>query len=125
VPLAYQGRAFALQSTLKNGTAIAPLLTLGAAAAYFSVEAILIVSPLVLLGLAVMLVQLSIALGGQAPTSRLDVLASFWSESDAPVTTPDGADDPIDVALSNVGGVIADDAALRAEGEDHREHEGA
>ncbi len=130
VPLAYQGRAFALQSTLKNGTAIVPLLTLGAAAAYFSVEAILIVSPLVLLALAVMLVQLSISLGGGAPTSRLDVLASFWSESDEPVTTPDEG------AGSSDGGAgaLSDDAAIgspsgdgtpRAKGDDHDEHEGA
>jgi hypothetical protein len=37
-------------------------------------------------------VRLSYALGGRAPASRLDVLASFWEESDAPVTAPvDGA----------------------------------
>jgi MFS family permease len=81
VPLHLQGRAFALQSTLKNGGAIIPLLTLGAAASYFGVENVLIFSPFVLLILAASLVRLSYALGGRAPASRLDVLASFWQES--------------------------------------------
>ncbi|HWC30882.1 MAG TPA: MFS transporter, partial [Dehalococcoidia bacterium] len=47
VPLSHQGRTFALQSTLKNGTAIIPLTTLGAAAGAFGVEAVLIASPLI------------------------------------------------------------------------------
>jgi MFS family permease len=84
VPLQLQGRAFALQSTLKNGSAIVPLLSLGAAASYFGVEAVLVVSPFVLLAVAAALVRVSYALGGRAPASRLDVLASFWQEGDAP-----------------------------------------
>jgi hypothetical protein len=88
VPLQYQGRAFALQSTLKNGSAIVPLLTLGAAASVFGVEAVLIVSPFVLLAVAASLVRLSYALGGRAPASRLDVLASFWHESEATIVPP-------------------------------------
>ena len=88
VPLQFQGRAFALQSVMKNATAIVPLLLLGALAARFSVEAMLIATPLVLLGFAAGLLRLSYALGGRAPASRLDVLASFWEESDAPVSMP-------------------------------------
>jgi MFS family permease len=84
VPLEYQGRAFALQSTAKNAVAIVPLLTLGAAAAAFGVQQVLLVSPFVLLGLAYALVQLSYRFAGAAPPSRLDVVASFW-EADAPV----------------------------------------
>ena len=80
VPLAYQGRAFALQSTLKNGSAIIPLLTLGAAASVFGVDVVLIFSPLLLFAVAVSLVELSVYFGGKAPSSRLEVLSSFWEE---------------------------------------------
>ncbi|MEX2159395.1 MAG: MFS transporter [Dehalococcoidia bacterium] len=80
VPLAYQGRAFALQSTLKNGVAIVPLLTLGGAATAFGVEPVLIVSPLVLVALGYGLVLLSFRFAHRAPASRLEVLSSFWEE---------------------------------------------
>lgn len=88
VPLTYQGRAFALQSTLKNGSAIIPLLTLGAAASVLGVDVVLIFSPFLLLGVAVSLVRLSEYFGGKAPTSRLEVLSSFWEEPPAPPQAP-------------------------------------
>jgi len=86
---AYQGRAFALQGVLKNGTAIVPLLTLGALSAVIGVDTVLIFAPLLLVVAAFALVELSVAFGGTAPARRLDVLASFWEESDAPVGNPD------------------------------------
>jgi hypothetical protein len=89
VPLSYQGRTFALQSVLKNGATIVPLLTLGAAATAFSVEAVLLAAPFLLLALAGGLVWLSAAFGGQATPRRLDVLATYWEESDVPVTAPE------------------------------------
>jgi len=88
VPLAYQGRAFALQTTLKNGTAIVPLLTLGGAATVFGTANVLTVAPLVLLALAFLLVRLSFAFAGHAPHGQLDVFASFWEESESPVVAP-------------------------------------
>jgi hypothetical protein len=81
VPLARQGRTFALQSTLKNGSAILPLMALGAAASIFGVNSVLIVSPLLLIALALGLVRLSERFGGHAPTTRLEVLASFWQDA--------------------------------------------
>jgi len=87
VPLSHQGRTFALQSTLKNGTAIIPLTMLGAAAGVFGVQSILIASPLVLLALAIGLIQLSRRFGGHAPRGRLDVLSTFWEE---PATEANG-----------------------------------
>lgn len=42
---AFQGRAFAMQSVIRNGLAIPPLLVLGAAAEVWGVEPILTVSP--------------------------------------------------------------------------------
>ena len=80
VPLSYQGRAFALQSTLKNGAAILPLLAFGAIASVIGVDTVLILSPLVLLGIAYALVLLSVRFGGAAQSSHIDVLASFWEE---------------------------------------------
>jgi hypothetical protein len=89
VPLSYQGRAFALQSVLKNATAIVPLLTLGGLASVIGVEAVLRFSPLLLVLAGFALVELSITFGGGAPARRLDVLSSFWEESDLPVLDPD------------------------------------
>ncbi len=80
VPLSYQGRAFALQSMLKNASAIGPLLALGAAASIFGVRPVLIASPVVLLALAVALVRLSFRLSHRAQPSNLEVLATFWEE---------------------------------------------
>jgi hypothetical protein len=92
VPLSYQGRAFALQSTLKNGVAVIPLLTLGGLASTLGVETVLVFSPVVLLIFAIALVELSVAFGGRAPTRRLDVLSTYWEESDVPVTDPFAAE---------------------------------
>jgi MFS family permease len=113
VPLAYQGRAFALQSVLKNGTAIVPLLTLGGLATVVGVETVLIFAPIALVLVAFALVELSVIFGGGAPARRLDVLASFWEESDVPVRNPDEE--------------LADRIAAEAEAEagDSREHQPA
>jgi MFS family permease len=83
VPLAYQGRTFALQSTFKSGAAIVPLLALGAAATAFGVEPVLLASPAILLLLAYLLVQLSIRFAGLARPSHLEVVASFWEEPES------------------------------------------
>jgi MFS family permease len=88
VPLSRQGRTFALQSTLKNGAAILPLMLLGAAASIFGVNSVLIVSPVLLVALAWALVRLSERFGGHAPTTRLEVLASFWQDAASPPATP-------------------------------------
>ncbi len=89
VPLSYQGRAFALQSSIKNAAAIVPLLTLGAAAGVFGVEQVLVAAPFVLLFVAAGLVQLSFAFGPEKAPRRFDVLSTFWLESEAPVGSPD------------------------------------
>ena len=89
VPLAYQGRAFALQNTLKHGATIVPLLTLGVAAEAFGVDTVLAVSPVLLFVVAMLLVRLSFVFSRSSPRQRLDVLVTFWQESDHPVSTPD------------------------------------
>lgn len=81
VPLSLQGRTFALQSSLRNGIAIVPLLSLGAAASKFGVEPILIAAPIVLLVLAYALVQLSIGFAGLSPAANLEVFSTFWHET--------------------------------------------
>jgi hypothetical protein len=89
VPLAYQGRTFALQSMLKNGTTIVPLLTLGAIATAIGVRPVLIASPFLLFAGAVVLVQLSYRFRGEIAPRRLDVLSTYWEESDVPISNPD------------------------------------
>jgi hypothetical protein len=55
----------------------------------FGVEPVLLASPLLFLLIAVGLVQLSSVLG-EAPAPRgLDVLSTFWLESQEPVISPD------------------------------------
>ena len=90
VPVSFQGRTFAMQGSLRNGAAIFPLLTLGAAASRFGAEDVLLVSPLVLLGVGYALVTLSFRFAGLAPPSRLAVMESFWEEPDRrlPETPP-------------------------------------
>ena len=80
VPISHQGRTFALQSSLKNGTAIIPLLSLSAAAGVFGVEAVLLASPLLLFALAYALIQLSRHFGGHAPRGSLGVMTTYWEE---------------------------------------------
>jgi hypothetical protein len=84
VPHAYQGRTFAMQSALRNGAAIVPLLTLGALAAVFGAESVLLVSPLVLIALGYGLVYYSFRYAGLAQPSHLEVMGSFWEEPEGP-----------------------------------------
>ena len=67
VPLQLQGRTFALQGVIKNGTTIIPLLCLGAAAAEFGAETVLLASPVLLLALAIGLIVVSRRFGEQPP----------------------------------------------------------
>ena len=53
VPLPIQGRAFAMLGVLKDGFAIPPLVVLGAIASSVGVAAVITVSPVFLLALAV------------------------------------------------------------------------
>ena len=82
VPLAFQGRTFAMQSTLRNASAIIPLLLLGAAASEFGVDSVLLLSPVLLLATGYALLALSFSFSGLAPPSRLEVVESFWEEPD-------------------------------------------
>ena len=95
VPLGYQGRAFALQSTLKNGASIAPLLLLGAMASVVGVEVVLTLAPFALFAVAIGLVRLSAAMGGQSPPRNLDVISSFWEQEDGEdeVSVPEAVSD--------------------------------
>jgi len=84
VPLSYQGRTFAMQSALRNGAAIVPLVTLGALASEFGAEKVLLVSPLLLLVLGYGLVYVSFRYAGLARPPQLEVMGSFWEEPESP-----------------------------------------
>lgn len=79
MPVTLQGRTFAVQGVLRNGTAIVPLLTLGAAASAFGVEAVLLTSPLALLAAGYGLFFLSFCFARLEPPS-LRVVETFWEE---------------------------------------------
>lgn len=80
VPIPLQGRTFAIQSSLRNGTAIVPLLALGAAASQFGAEKVLLASPFLLLVLGYVLVQMSFRFSERAPPMFLEAVESFWEE---------------------------------------------
>jgi MFS-type transporter involved in bile tolerance (Atg22 family) len=105
VPHHFQGRVFALKSTIKHATAIIPLTTLGLAAEAFGVEKVLIAAPFVLLAVAYGLIQLSRHYGGHSPRRGLDVLATYWEEPPelvAPAVAPATAQAP-GIAASAAG----------------------
>jgi MFS family permease len=80
VPLALQGRTFALQGAVRNGASIFPLVAMGAAATLVGADVVLLASPFLLVGLGYALVFVSYRLAGvRAPTS-LEVVESFWEE---------------------------------------------
>jgi hypothetical protein len=83
VPLALQGRTFALQGTVRNGASIFPLVAMGAAATLVGADVVLLASPFLLVALGYALVLVSYRLAGvRAPTS-LEVVESFWEEPEA------------------------------------------
>ncbi len=83
VPLSYQGRTFAMQSALRNGAAIAPLVVIGALASEFGAENVLLVSPLFLVAAGYGLAYLSFQFAGVEGPRRLEVLGSYWEEPEA------------------------------------------
>ncbi len=80
VPLANQGRTFALKSSLKNGIAIIPLSTLGIAATQFGVAGVLVTSPLVFFALAIALLHANRYFAASEDPDHLIELATYWEE---------------------------------------------
>ncbi|HUF52588.1 MAG TPA: MFS transporter [Dehalococcoidia bacterium] len=83
VPIAYQGRTFALQGALRNGAAIIPLLALGAAASELGTETVLLTSPVLLLVIGYLLIIVSFQVSGLQAPSHLEVAESFWEEPES------------------------------------------
>lgn len=92
VPEHLQGRAFALQSTLKNGLAIGPLLALGSLASLLGVDTMLLVAPLALLAIALVFVRLSYRWAGEDPPTGVRALTDLLTE-DASAAAPAAAID--------------------------------
>lgn len=80
VPLALQGRTFALQGAVRNGAAIFPLIAMGAAASLVGADVVLLASPFLLVAVGYGLVLVSYRLAGVAAPTRLEVVGSFWEE---------------------------------------------
>ncbi len=90
VPERFQGRAFALQSTLKNGLAVGPLLALGGLASLLGVDNVLLVAPLALLAIALLLVRLSYRWAGEAAPAGVRALTVLLEEDIGAGTPVDG-----------------------------------
>lgn len=80
VPEEIQGRVFAVQSTLKNGAAIIPLLMLGGMASMVGVAVVLVVSPFVLLAVAVVLLLLSRRVSTGLPETPREFVSSLLEQ---------------------------------------------
>ena len=78
VPLRFQGRTFAMQSSLRSGAAMVALVTLGAAASRFGADRVLLATPVVLAVLGFVLIEVSFRFASRAPPAYLEVLSSFW-----------------------------------------------
>ena len=82
VPLKLQGRTFAIQSTLRSGAAIVPLVAFGVAATQIGTDRVLLLTPIILIAIGFLLVQASFRFAKRAPPSYLEVASSFWEEPD-------------------------------------------
>jgi len=80
VPMALQGRTFALQGAVRNGAAIFPLVTMGALASLVGADTVLLFSPILLVVVAYGLILASSRVAGVPTPSRLEVVESFWEE---------------------------------------------
>ncbi|MEX2238463.1 MAG: MFS transporter [Dehalococcoidia bacterium] len=81
VPEVMQGRVFALQSSLKNGVGIVPLLSLGALGTLVGVDTVLLFAPVFMLLMALVFAAESYrwALDGLEPMARLrEIPISQW-----------------------------------------------
>ena len=80
VPFVLQGRVFAIESVLRNGAAIIPLLALGTAATRFGADRVLLAAPAILFLLGLALIEVSFRFASRASASYLEVLSSFWEQ---------------------------------------------
>ncbi len=80
VPQLQQGRVFGLQSVLANAAALIPLLMVGVFAELASIELILIIAPLIVLGGAYGLLVLATRMASGETPSGQEVLDSFWEQ---------------------------------------------
>jgi hypothetical protein len=92
VPEGLQGRIFAVESTLKNGSAIIPLLTLGGLASAVGVAAVLVVSPFFLLAVGLVLLLLSGRYSKALPETPREFLGALLEQ------------DPQELASESAGG---------------------
>jgi hypothetical protein len=80
VPIRYQGRTLALQNAVRDGAAIAPLLTLGAAVSRFGADKVPLITPFLLLALGYAFLHLSFRFAERAPVSYLEEVERFWEK---------------------------------------------
>lgn len=93
-PVELQGRVFAVLSTLKNGAAIVPLLTLGGIASLVGVADVLVVSPAVLVAVGVVLLLLAGRYVDALPDTPREFASALLAQETDAENTPESASDP-------------------------------
>jgi hypothetical protein len=84
VPIVYQGRTFAMRNLTEAALTVIPLLAVSAIATATSVSLVLLITPIVLYGIAISLVRVSRVIAEEPPDdTHQGVLRTYWDESDA------------------------------------------
>ncbi len=82
VPVAYQGRAFAIRNLSESALTIIPLLGLAALATWTTVSLVLFIMPAVFYVVILGLLRLSAKMGTEIPPEESGVFKTFWEASD-------------------------------------------
>lgn len=96
VPIAYQGRTFAMRNLTQSALTIPPLLAVSAVAQVLGISVVLFVMPVVLYSVSVALLRVSAALGDDPDPTHRGVLETFWEASDEEIIGPMSGDDEDD-----------------------------
>lgn len=82
VPVAYQGRTFAIRNLSESALTILPLLALSAVAAWTGVSFILFLMPAIFYVVILILLHLSTRFGSELPPEDSGVFKTYWEASD-------------------------------------------
>ena len=98
IPMAFQSRMFATQNLIEAAATIIPLLTISAIATAVGVSPVLVVTPIVLYGIAAGMIRLSSSFGSETARPGMHVFSSYWDQAEGELTSFDD-----DSVLQNAG----------------------
>jgi MFS transporter, DHA3 family, macrolide efflux protein len=94
-PVELQGRVFAVQSTLKNGAAIVPLLTLGGIASLIGVADVLVVAPAFLVAVGAVLLLVAGRYIDALPDTPREFASALLAQETETEGTPESTSGPV------------------------------